>query len=100
MQGAGGHPLMAKITGQCYRDMQPQVEDAAQQAADNGNVSTGEESAIGQANSSNGSSIAQVTDKAAAQVPAPEQVNTTKRFFHRPSNWARNGPSYCTTTGQ
>ncbi|KAI6703874.1 hypothetical protein NL676_013010 [Syzygium grande] len=77
VQGAGGHPLMAKIMGQCYRDMQPQVEDTAQQAADNGTVSTGEESAIGQANSSNGSSIAQVTDKAAAQVPAPEQVNST-----------------------
>ncbi|XP_056159899.1 uncharacterized protein LOC130135251 [Syzygium oleosum] len=77
VQGAGGHPLMAKIMGQCYRDMQPQVEDTAQQAADNRNVSTEEESAIGQANSSNGSSIAQVTDQAAALVTTPQPVNSS-----------------------
>ncbi|XP_030477339.1 probable disease resistance protein At4g19060 [Syzygium oleosum] len=44
-QGAGGHPFLAKLMGQCHRDMmqsQPQTEDAAprQAADDSGGVTT------------------------------------------------------------
>lgn len=40
VQGAGGHPLMAKLMGQCYE----QVKNTTEQAAVNHNVTTGEES--------------------------------------------------------